>query len=320
VSLTDRVAATERISNDARLLRAQELLASRREDILGQYFPSGTLTDLVGDRPLDCWSECHTVLQSLRALLPFGRLLDQADLDNYFDTTLACIVREAKEQLLYWHLSDSATYYNEPIDTLILSEDDDFLWRTYIPPRRLTIATDLRSGIRSYYLSKFLLTFETIEVTFEEVRLFEFEAHTNGSHRTEDLVFTDGKQFTYNWTAQTWSITLENPEPNLVNPRAFHRPSVPVFVERNDTLPRPPLPRLIPFVNAVLQTPLEVLPPSSPSTTSEWSDPLPNSTWPLTRCWCNNEVCHCDYRPDTPPTPPGVTLWRPGDFHLPSRS
>ena len=55
--------------------------------------------------------------------------------------------------------------------------------------------------------------------------------------------------------------------------------------------------------------------PSTPSTASE----LPPSSEAYTphleevehvpeRCWCQREVCHCNYRPRTPPTPPGITL------------
>ena len=67
--------------------------------------------------------------------------------------------------------------------------------------------------------------------------------------------------------------------------------------------------------------------PSTPSTGSE----LPPSSDAYTprleevkhipeRCWCQREVCHRNYRPRTPPTPPGIMLWKPGSLNLPSQS
>jgi len=47
--------------------------------------------------------------------------------------------------------------------------------------------------------------------------------------------------------------------------------------------------------------------------------PFPPSPPVLTVCQCRIDLCRCNYRPDMPPTPPYIELWKPSQELQPRR-
>jgi len=138
-------------------------------------------------------------------------------------------------------------------------------------------------------------------------------------------VYTNSKEYTYKWTTQQWDITIQNPETTLVNPQIFTIPiSTPNTLGR-DAEYQEQLDKLLEqtndfFVSAEYWNSVE-----STETESRSSSPLPTfffsppSPPALTVCQCRIDLCRCNYRPDTPPTPPYIKLWKPSQELLPRR-
>jgi hypothetical protein len=115
------------------------------------------------------------------------------------------------------------------------------------------------------------------------------------------------------------------PEATLVNPRIFTIPiSAPNTLGR-DAEYQEQLNTLLEqtgdfFVSAKYWNSVE-----STETESQSSSPLPTfsisppSLPRLTVCQCGINLCWCNYRPDTPPTPPYIELWKPSEELQPRR-
>jgi hypothetical protein len=239
-------------------------------------------------------------------------------------------------------LSGAVTEANNPIDRILITENSGQFWFDYIPIAADQIRSDLLDDTHVYFTSRFILNHYRIELGFNEIRL----------RRTEEgslsFVVVDGAEFTYYWTIGRWETTLRNPDTRTINPAEFHNAPNPVAYSRVFTpLPQSSIeerfsnqvPQATASIEEVSETDtidvnelIELAAavegrPSTPSTASE----LPPSSEAYTprleeiehtpdRCWCQREVCHCNYRPRTPPTPPGITLWKPGSLNLPSQS
>ena len=305
-----------RVPDSVRAERLQQNFELHRISFLEAYFPEGSIVNTTFDHQLDNWSSCQQVVRSLRNLLPFGRHLEQWELDTFISSSLVPLVAAAREQLLYWHLTQATNDLNDPIDLLILTEEPRLFWEESVPPFSGEIRNNLHNANRVHYLTQFLLSNQKIEVTFNEIRLVNSPVAGTGLtfNLREELVATDGIELSYKWQDRVWETTLRNPDPNLINPEEFHRPNlVPAPVAtvaaatvRNEIESRPVLPR----------TP-SPLPPSSPGT-SVWNDwGVEPRYWNTDRCRCKKEVCDCGYRPDTPPTPPNIVLWAPRFVTLP---
>ena len=162
------------------------------------------------------------------------------------------------------------------------------------------------------------------------------------------FVVVDTNKFTYYWNLGCWETTLWNLDTRTINPAEFHNALNPVtYSQVFIPLPRSSIEKrfsnqvpqasasieevsetdtidineLIELAAAVEDRPSTLsmsssLPPSSAAYTPrlEESDHIPE------QCWCQREVCHCNYQPRTPPTPPGIMLWKPGSLNLPSQS
>ena len=146
---------------------------------------------------------------------------------------------------------------------------------------------------------------------FNKIRLLE-----NSGERPQ-LVYTDSKEYTYKWTIQQWDITIQNLETTLINPRIFTIPiSVPNTLGREAEY-QEQLDKLLEqtnnfFVSAEYWNSVE-----STETESQSSSPLPTfffsppSLPALIVCQCRIDLCQCNYRPNMPPTPPYIELWKP---------
>ena len=319
-----------RLTKFQRRERANELFEAHRYLQLRRYYPVTALVNTLDDPLVTNWSLAYDILKVLRDLLPFGRHLTTTELTEFFNTQLSLIANASLEQLLYWHLARTTTSANEPIEQLLLTEDEEDFWSNHVHPNVDSIRNSILQGNGVSFLCKFLLNHEKIELQFHELRLADTPVPGSGgtvlaqppSHR---LVIVDGKEFTYHWSPGIWETTLDNPDPNAVNPVEFHfapvGTSFPV-----EPAPSPPLVARIEDEEDLEYTPEpdppESLPPSSTESTTVWDSSSWENTpnpWSQERCFCRKEVCDCGYRPDTPPTPPGITLWQPGNRHLPYR-
>ena len=65
------------------------------------------------------------------------------------------------------------------------------------------------------FLEHFRLSHTDISLTFQEIQLISI----SGGHR---LVITEGHELKYQWHTVVWDVTLDNPDPHLVNPRIYH--------------------------------------------------------------------------------------------------
>ena len=303
--------------------RAQVFFDVHQEHFLEAHFPPETLTVISQDNAVNSWCDHPQVLIPLRTLLPFGRFL-LPEAYNFLIAEVSRITKTSQEQLLYWHLAKASTVNHHPIESLDLWNNEEPFWSSHIPPIEADLIERILQGERVRFLEHFRLSHTDISLTFQEIRLISI----SGGHR---LVITEGRELKYQWHTAVWDITLENPDSRLVNPRIYHLP-----LEFDSG---PSTSRLVSFRtpgNTFLQElatlPVEErlleeeLPPSNiveftpPQSDNGWGTGV-DTPWNLrsSSCWCENqEICTCNYRPDTPPTPPSVVLWAPGYKYLPS--
>jgi len=327
------------ISLEERRLRSQVLFETFRSRLLEYHYHPQDLVQALEDPLFDIWSHGDNILvRALRNLLPFGRHLVRSDLDHFVDHTLELISRTAIEQLFYWQLAGTTNSLNEPLEHVVLTENETQFWNQYVPQNLPVIQGLLYENQHVYYLTRFYLTHDRIEIEFSEIRISTrpepgrtTQSFPLTSHPPR-LVITDGREYSYRWDTQVWTNSLRNPDQRILNPITYHLPPlVPqniAFAQRNIT---PPGAAIDPEVLEALQTVLndlpqislpdeESLPSSSPPNTpaSGWTIPTEPYNPHYDQCWCTKEVCTCGYRPDTPPTPPEIRLWRPYDDTLPS--
>jgi hypothetical protein len=314
-----------RFTNEQRALRTQELFETFRTNLLSLYFPRELLIQLHNDPLVDCWSDANLITANLRTLLPIGRFITQEELGIFVDTKLPQIRDASREQLWYWHLSAATTSLNEPLDRLVVTPDEDRFWFHYVYDRIVQIREFLEEGTHLFWLDRFILDHRSIEIGFNEIRLSTLYSHALPAHLAAlapyYLVVTDGRDFHLNWQEGHWNTTLRNPDPSLINPR--DHTLAPVIPESYTLrVPIAPVPPPIGPTITVTAPPAqpdddETLPPSDDDNSHDgWNSPQPWTNH-ITNCWCRGELCTCGYRPDTPPTPPGIVLWTPRDANLP---
>jgi hypothetical protein len=268
------------------------------------------LYDTTEDPLVDSWTGPPLILKKLHDLLPIGETLYPEFFNNFTTCTLPEIAAAGREQLLYWHLSDATTTTNHPAESILLWNNDDAFWFLHVAPREEQLIQSILDGNRIRYIDRFRLDYTEVQISFLELRLSSLEGGSGFQ-----LVSAEGREYTFRWSSSVWETTLENPDNALINPLIYHLPPS-----------APTDPETLEFSEALIQRAQEQqqeppLPPSSPPSPSADSiggteNPPWNSRAP---CWCSKEVCDCGYRPQTPPTPPSVVLWAPGQNHLPFR-
>jgi hypothetical protein len=269
-----------------------------------RFFPSESIYDLTDNPRIDCWTEPPLVLKEFVDQFAFGEVLFEEDYSELVDPeSLDLIVKAADEQLLYWHLAGTTTSTNHPVDQLLLWPRSDYLWFFNIPPERRHATEQLRYGNPVHFVDRVQLTYDHLQISFLEIRLLT---------PSSQLVITEGTELTYRWSRAIWETTLTNPDQSTIDPIFFHlppeNPDDPELVELLQA--RAPLPNLLSRIT---------LPPSSENTSENTAySPTHWTDQNITRCWCE-ELCTCNFRPQTPPTPPSVVLWTPGAHYLPTR-
>ena len=238
-------------------------------------------------------------MRSLRNLLPFGCHLTRSDLDTFVNHTLDHVVVGALQQLYYWQLAGTTNSFHELIEHIILTEDETQLWLQYIPANHRIIQDLLYNGQHVFYLSRFYLTHDHIEIGFNEVRIIT--GPLAGQPRNVPIsafpprfVITDGREYSYWWNTRIWTNSLRNPDQCIIDPLTFiHPPLAPqslAFAYRNRT---PPIQTTLPTLQTVLDPEAlanardelaevlpvteEPLPPSSPTKTTTSGSQYPKN-------------------------------------------
>ena len=267
------------------------------------------------------WSDNHLLSKPLLDLLPFGRALSASQFYYFVDYLHPTLLREARRNLAYWQLTNAQGFGGETHRALSLFYDETFFWHFYIPKRQETIKAQLRTGNRVRFLSRFSVTERKVEVEFNEIRLL------TSDERHYQLIYTDSKEYTYLWTNRFWETRIVNHDTSIVNPRIYMLPlPVPNFfheqaayLEKKEQVLR--LDRNLSLETTTPSTEywnsVESTPELSRSSTPEYINAR-NIPAISVVCACGIDVCRCNNaRPDTPLTPPGITLWNPRTTALP---
>jgi hypothetical protein len=313
------------------------------------YFPEGSLSDLRQDPLIEYWCENPRLFTSLRILLPFRRILSHSQVDflvaPYWTTHL---VNNCSTQLLYWYLARAdASLSGQLVSHIAIYPELDQFWFNYIASNSQQIKDRLLRGHKVFYLQRFTLSHDSIDLEFSKLRLItvRYGSLPAAIQAPFRIVHTTGRTHRYSWNTNSWELSTSNPDPALVDPEPpyFLPPLAPADPDYQIHV-QEPLRYYTPDIDERIRGPSES--PSSPTTSSipsVDSPPLPPletnvqlwgpppqgdqgwnnrpASWILNNhCWCNNEVCDCGFRPNTPPTPPDVVLWSPGNNYLPYHS
>jgi len=271
------------------------------------------LTDLRSQIQLTYWSEQHFITQGLLELLPFGEILSDICFYSYIDYSLDKLISKANQTLLYWRLSGITQYDGTAVTQLSLFYDETFLWHYSAPSYWEEIRSQIQSGHRVRFLSRFLLSQTEIEVEFNEIRL-----QTNFNDDFQ-FVYTDSNTYQYKFANLRWQPICTILSFPLVNPPTFSLPiTVPNALGRETEYQAylnqvQDLPNNIHiqdhYWDSVNSTPANTLRPTCVNTPSTGSDtdywtptnfqfasptPESRSTGSAHLCACGTDVCYCD--------------------------
>ncbi len=282
-----------------------------REQVLREQFPQ--ITNLRNQVHISYWSDYHLISQSLLNHLPFGRSLGPTPFYQYIDYQFDNLLIEAWRNLLFWSLL-GANYFNQtPVTQTTLFFNETFFWHYYIPVRTREITEAILQENRIRFLSRFCLSQAQVEVEFNEIWLRTTDSGTQ-------LVYCHSKEYTYKWLTSVWEVNIINHEQALVNPANFSQPITKPNTFGRETEYQDHLERILSqpddfsidnwYWDSLDTTEVASdLPSSSPSLPSLSSRA---HTPELQPCWCGIDLCLCNNpRPDTPPTPPYIILWKP---------
>ena len=176
-------------------------------------------------KTIDSWSKGSLVLNKLIDLLPFGQVLSPAKYSELVGHDLPRIASAAQEQRLYWHLAQATAPNNHPFETLLLWNNDDYLWFYHIANREEDIIEQIQQGVHFRYLEKFCLSHSQIEIDIQDLHL---ATTPEGLH----IVTAEGKELMYKWNDSTWTTTWENLDQRLLDLTVYYYPpSEPTDIE-----------------------------------------------------------------------------------------
>jgi len=289
------------------------------------------LTDLRNQIQLTYWSEQHFITKELLDLISFGEILSDIHFYSYIDYSLNKLISKANQTLLFWRLSGVTQYDGSPLDQLSLFYNETFLWHYSAPSYWEEICSQLQSGHRVRFLSRFLLSQTEIEVEFNEIQL-----QTNFDDNFQ-FVYTDSNTYQYKFANLRWQPIRTILLFPLINPPIFSLPiTVPNALGRETEYQAylaqiQNLPNSIHiqdhYWDSVDSTPANTLRPTcanTPSTSSDtnywtptnvqFASPTPESESINSAhlCTCGTDICYCDtQQPRTPLTPTSISLWNP---------
>jgi hypothetical protein len=331
-------------------LRVFNAFSTHRRQVIDEFWDESEFVQIRLEPTIETWSAPTQLLRRLWRHLPFGRHLGPEDYEDVVNS-LHLVKEDAREQLFYWYTAGplASSLQGTPVDSLTLFVDSNRFWFQHIAPIQQYLKDQIQQGRRFRYLERFHLDYDRIELGFSEIRISQIQFGTfppiiQAPYR---LVICPGREHTFRWSTTFWETSLDNPDQNLVNPADYrlpptvHTPLLPnaaatqPAAEQTDPdgssdeeylrarfQPTPPLLRRNPQLRIFAPPTVPLVNRISAAATSD-SDSLRTRT-PINiteakfpACWCSTDVCLCTHRPDTPPTPPGITLWTPSDTHLP---
>src|SRR5205807_8043293 len=186
--------------------------------------------------------------------------------------------------------------------------------------------TQIQGGNRIRFLSQFYLSQVKIELEFSEIRLLSI------SGIAPQLVYTDSKEYTYNWLTNLWTTGITNYETTLINPQTY---TLPILVPNtsgreieyqgylNHIQTHNDLVLTASYWGSIESTEVPSLHSSRSSTLESeylrsWELDFQRASPALDPCLCGIDVCYCNTpNPDTPPTPGHILLWKPREHSQP---
>jgi len=282
-----------------------------RDQLIRENFPQ--IADLRNQVHISYWSDYHLISQSLLDYLPFRRSLGPTTFYQYIDYQFDNLLIEAQRNLLFLSLSGANHFNQTPVTQTTLFFDETFLWHYYILVRTREITEAILQENRIRFLSRFCLSQTQVEVEFNEIRLCTTESGTQ-------LVYCHSKEYTYKWSDSLWEVNITSHEQVLVNPANFSRPITEPNAFGRETEYQERLEQILSqpddfsidtqYWNSLETTKVDsTLPSSSPSLPALSSQA---HTPELPQYWCGIDLCLCNNpRPNTPPTPPYIFLWKP---------
>jgi len=296
---------------------AQEI----RDEFIQENFQN--LVNLRTQVQLTYWSEQHFITRELLDNLPFGEILSHTCFYSYVDYSLDTLIGPANNTLLYWRLSNVTQFDGTPVSELSLFYDETLLWHYSTPSYREEIRSQIRSGRRVRFLSRFRLSQTEIEVEFNEIQL----QTTEGDNFR--FVYTNSNNYQYKFVNLKWSTTINAHNP-ITNPNIYALPITQPNAQGRETEYQACLDQIRSLPNniQIQDTYWDSVDPSSRNSTPDpdsdtnywaptnfqFASPTPTSTNSsgFHMCTCGIDICYCNNRhPGTPPTPAGIKLWKP---------
>lgn len=324
-------------------LNATFLFEEHRRPVINYFFPNNELVDLRQEPHLEFSCDNPYLVQPLRQLLPFGHYLTTGQRNALINNaTKRQFVLFARSQFLFWYLARTGIGITRtPVTHLAIYYESDQFWFNHIAANRTNIINRLLvEGNPVFFLQRFTLTHTFLQLELGELRLVSPPYTTDSApadsanfRAAHGLVHIPGSTYQFEWsdnshpTSPLWTLTRNHSDPQLVNPLQpyFFPPSSPGdpdFAQRVQE----PINYHLPLTQEDSDSTSSGFPSrrSTPQPT-DWENP-PEPGWSAQNpyrstifpCPCISEFCTCGFRPDTPPTPPHITLWSPGDKHLPS--
>ena len=316
------------LEHEENILREYNAFSIHRQPLLDEFWSEEEFTNPRINPTIQTWSQVNRLLTRLWNHLPFGQDLTALEYDFLVDSTLNHIKDEAREQLFYWHTAGALASRTPdgPVQDICLLHNPDYLWFHHIAPIQQHLKQRIVEGQdRTRFLDQFYLDFDKIVLTFKEIRVFptRFGSIPVPIQTPYRLVICPGRTHTFRWNTNFWETNLENPDHSLTNPTDYElpptAPNTDEFREARFRRSRNETPA--PVISITPPPLLEriITPPGWGTADSRWeSNTTLDTDTGFTACWCGIDVCTCGHRPATPPTPPYITLWTPGDRHLPS--
>jgi len=306
-------------------------VANFREEILRQTY--SRIADLQEQVQLTYWSEHHLVPQDLLDILPFGRLFSAQRFYHYIDFQLVDLLSAARRCTAYWQLSGAHNFDQSPATQISLFYDETFLWHYFVPSHRPEIITQIQTGHRVRFLSRFFVSETKVEVEFNEIRLQTNTSREFNPDNLYQIVYSDERILTYHWNNRVWNTNLLTPPTTLIDPSSYYtlpitRPNTQgrdaEYLERFQRILLEPDFLLLDSsyhdsVDSTLPPTLvgtpQSSPPSTPESVYQRAQEITFSNDNPDLCFCGIDLCRCDSRyPRTPPTPLGIHLWDPRFF------
>jgi hypothetical protein len=189
--------------------------------LLDLFFEDENLCDLRQDPLIDHWSDSHLLYCPLRILLLFGRHLSQLQV-NFITSRhrTSRLLNACRTQLLYWLLARTPTGpHRTPVSSIVIYYELDQFWFNHFLTTHLTIQRRLREGQQVFFLSRFSLNHEYIDLEFSELRLVGLRDPKFGEGILNyHTVHCPGVSYKRNLLGEDWVITRLNNDPNLVDP------------------------------------------------------------------------------------------------------